>query len=235
MASREELLERRKEIKSKMWKIENILKDKTFVSSVDFSSMYPSIIRLLNASIENLVGFLDNDPIAYRRLGQSKIVKESAQKSKNLTKGKLKDSRYVRFVGKNEDKVSLRRDIYAGKFADADITEICETPFERYFLAIMYGDEEQTFKFQDKTFTASEFQAYLVENSYSLSGSGAVYRNYFEEKGDDNKHEQGLIPSYLAFLFKKRKSVKKVMATHYKHRILLQKFELAAKADGLFK
>lgn len=194
---------------------------------------YPSVIRLLNASIENLVGFLDNDPIAYRRLGISKTVKEAAHKSKDLTKTTLKDSRYVNFVGKNEDKVALRRDIYKGKYADADITEITETPFERFFLAIMFGDEEQLFKFQDKEYTAQEFQKFLKDNNYSLSGSGAIYRNY--KMGVDDKDRQGLIPSYLAFLFEERKKVKKTMFSHYKNRILLQKFEMAAKADGLYK
>ena len=233
MPTQEELLQRRKEIKTRMWDIEEVLKDKTFVSSVDFASMYPGVIRLLNASIENLVGFLDNDPIAYRRLGQSETVKEAVHKSKDLTKGKLKDSRYVNFVGKNEDKVSLRRDIYKGKYAEADITEICETPFERYFLSIMFGDEDQIFKFQDQSYTASELQSYLAEMNYSLSGSGAIYRHYKEE--GDNEHEQGLIPSYLAFLFKERKKVKKVMFKHYKNKILLQKFRNAAKEDGLYK
>jgi len=37
--TKEELLKRRKEIKSQMWDIEKILKDKTFVSSVDFASI----------------------------------------------------------------------------------------------------------------------------------------------------------------------------------------------------
>ena len=190
-------------------------------------------IRLLNASIENLVGFLDNDPIAYRRLGTSDTVKEAVHKSKDLTKTTLKDSRYVNFVGKNEDKVSLRRDIYAGKFAESDITEITETPFERYFLSIMFGDEDQIFKFQDNSYTAQELQKYLADNDLSISGSGAVYRNY--KMGIDNKDKQGLIPSYLEFLFLERKKVKAKMFSHYKNKILLQKFEMAAKADGLFK
>ena len=233
--TKEELLVRKKEIKSKMWEIEDILKDKTFVSSVDFASMYPSVIRLLNASIENLVGFLDNDPIAYRRLGKSKTVKEAVQKSKDLTKTTLKDSRYVNFVGKNEDKVSLRRDIYKGKFDDCEIDEMCETPFERYFLANMFGDETQMFKFQDKEYTAHELQTYLKEKNYSISGSGAIYKRYIEEKGDANEHKQGLIPSYLSYLFKERKKVKKKMAGFYRHKILLQKFEMAALEDGLWK
>jgi len=39
MATKEELLARRKAIKAKMWEIENVLKDKSFVSSVDFASI----------------------------------------------------------------------------------------------------------------------------------------------------------------------------------------------------
>lgn len=233
--TKEELLEKRKELKARMYEIEDVLKDKSFVSSVDFASMYPSIIRLLNASIENLVGFLDNDPIAYRKLGITKKIKEASKKSKELSRTTLKNTRYGKFVGDGDDRVSLRRDIYSGIFDDAEIEEISETPFERYFLAIMFGDENETFEFQDKVFTAKEFQAFLKENHYSLSGSGAVYKNYIEKDGDKNVNEQGLIPSYLAYLFYERKKVKKTLFFHYKHRILLEKFEQAAKADGLWK
>ena len=227
--TKEELLKRRKEIKSQMWDIEKILKDKTFVSSVDFASMYPSVIRLLNASIENLVGFLDNDPIAYRKLGLSKTVKKAKDISKELVRTDLRESDYVKFVGKNEDKISLRLDLYNGKYAEADITEITETPFERYFLAILFGDDEQLFKFQDQTYTAQEFQAFLKENNLSLSGSGAIYKAY---KMGDDKNNQGIIPSYLEYLFLERKKVKKVMFTHYRHKILLQKFKNAMEEDG---
>lgn len=37
--TKEELLEKKANIKKKMWDIEKILKDKTFVSSVDFASI----------------------------------------------------------------------------------------------------------------------------------------------------------------------------------------------------
>jgi len=230
--TKQELLEKRKQIKQQIWDVEQILKNKTYVSSVDFASMYPGIIRLLNASIENMVGFLNNDPISNRRLGLSKTVKDAALKSKEIVQGEIRDSKYVKFVGKKEDKVSLRKDLYDGKFADAEIDEIAETPFEQYFLAIMFGNEDKTFTFQDKTFTAQELQKYFKENNLSLSGSGAIFNNYFMDKDDENR--QGLIPSYLEYLFKQRKIVKKEMFKHYKRKILLQKFRQAAIDDGVY-
>lgn len=39
MVTKEELLEQKAKIKQKIWDIEHKLKDKTFVSSVDFSSI----------------------------------------------------------------------------------------------------------------------------------------------------------------------------------------------------
>lgn len=230
--TQEELLTKRKAIKKQMWDIEKILKDKTFVSSVDFASMYPSVIRLLNASIENLVGFLDDDPIAYRKLGLSETVSNSKIKSKELVKGALKDSKYTKYVGKNEEKIAMRKDIYEGKYAGADVTDICETPWERYFLAIMgiADAETEIFVFQGQEYTALELQSYLAENDLSLSGSGAVY----VKPGEDNS-KQGLIPSYLEYLFNERKSVKKIMGGHYRNKILLQKFKNAAIADGLYE
>jgi hypothetical protein len=39
LATKKELLKRRTEIKSRMYEIEDVLKDKTFVSSVDFASI----------------------------------------------------------------------------------------------------------------------------------------------------------------------------------------------------
>jgi len=227
-----ELLERKAQIKKKMWDIEKILKDKTFVSSVDFASMYPSVIRLLNASIENLVGFLDDDPIAYRKLGLSDTVKNSKIQSKELVKGALKDSKYSEYVGKNEEKIAMRKDIYEGKYDNANVNDICETPWERYFLAIMgiADPDEERFTFQGQEFTATELQTHLVENDYSLSGSGAVYK----KPGEDNS-KQGLIPSYLEYLFLERKKVKKIMGGHYRNKILLQKFKNAAIADGLYE
>jgi DNA polymerase elongation subunit (family B) len=229
--TQKELLERKKQIKKKMWDIEKILKDKTFVSSVDFASMYPSVIRLLNASIENLVGFLDDDPIAYRKLGLSTTVKNSKVRSKELVKGSIKDSKYTQYVGKNEEKIAMRKDIYEGKYAGAEINDICETPWERYFLAIMgiVDADKENFKFQGKKYTATELQTYLSENDLSLSGSGAIYA----KPGKDNS-KQGLIPSYLEYLFKERKKVKKIMGSHYRNKILLQKFKNAAISDGLY-
>ena len=185
------------------------------------------MIRLLNASIENLVGFLDDDPIVYRTLGMSKPFQDSKEKSKELCRTTLKDSDYVKFVGKNEDKVALRRDIYAGKYADAEIEEITETPFERFFLATMglFDADEVLIKFQGKPYTVNELNKYLEENNLSVSGSGAVYK----------KDEQGLIPSYLEYLFKTRKSVKKKMFHHYHNKTVLQKFKNACIEDGLYK
>ena len=192
---------------------------------------YPSVIRLLNASIENLVGFLNDDPIVYRKLGLSDTVVNSKIKSKDLVKGSLKNSKYTEFVGKNEEKIAMRKDLYEGKYADASIEEITETPWERYFLAIMgIADADvETFTFKGVEYTANELHAYLEENDYSMSGSGAVYRN----AGEDNEH-QGLIPSYLTYLFEERKNVKKIMFLHYKNKILLQKFKQAAIEDGLY-
>jgi len=229
--TQEELLEKRTKIKKQMWDIEQVLKDKTFVSSVDFASMYPSVIRLLNASIENLVGFLDDDPIAYRKLGLSDTVKNSKVRSKELVKGVLKDSKYTKYVGKNEEKIAMRKDIYEGKYDGANVNDICETPWERYFLAIMgIADAEiETFVFQGQKYTALELQAHLEANDLSLSGSGAVY-----VKPGDNNSKQGLIPSYLEYLFKERKSVKRQMNIHYKNKILLQKFKNAAIEDKIY-
>jgi DNA polymerase elongation subunit (family B) len=227
LATQEELLEKRAKIKKRMYEIEDTLKDKTFVSSVDFASMYPSVIRLLNASIENLVGFLDDDPVVYRTLGMSEPFRESKERSKELVKTTLKDSKYVQFVGKNEDKVALRRDIYAGKYADASIEEITETPFERFFLATMglFDADEVMMKFQGEIYTVNELNQLFEEKNYSVSGSGAVY----------SKDEQGLIPAYLEYLFFERKKVKKEMFHHYHHKTVLQKFKNAAEADGLLK
>lgn len=232
MATKEELLEQRAKIKKKMWTLEQKLKDKSFVSSVDFASMYPSVIRLLNASIESLVGFLDDDPIAYRTLGLSKTVRDAKEISKEQVKTVLADSKYVQFVGKQEEKVSLRRDIYAGKYDDASIEEITETPFERFFLASMglFDDSEVMMKFQGKVYSVGELNAYFKEMGYSVSGSGAVYKRSVGENG-----ELGLIPSYLEFLFMERKKVKKEMFFHYKNKLLLTKFKMAAEADGLYK
>lgn len=230
--TQEELLEQRASIKKKMWKIEQILKDKTFVSSVDFASMYPSVIRLLNASIENLIGFLDDDPIAYRKLGLSDTVKNSKARSKDLVNGVYKNSKYTKYVGKKEEKIAIRKDIYEGKYKGADVREITETPWERYFLAIMgiADADEEYFMFQGQEYSANQLNAYLDENDLSLSGSGAIY----VKPGKDNEH-QGLIPSYLEYLFFERKKVKKIMGGHYRNKILLQKFKNAAVADGLYK
>lgn len=89
--------------------------------------------------------------------------------------------------------------------------------------------EIETFKFQGQEYTALEFQSYLKKNDLSLSGSGAVYI----KPGKDNS-KQGLIPSYLEYLFNERKTVKKIMGTHYRNKILLQKFKDAAFADGIY-
>jgi len=227
LASKEELLKRRTEIKQQMWDIESILKDKTFVSSVDFASMYPSVIRLLNASIENLVGFLNDDPIVYRTLGMSEPFKRSREKSKILVNGELANSRYVNFVGRKEDKIALRKDIYDGKYIDASIEEIAETPFEQYFLATMglFDDTEVLMKFQGKMYTVADLNKYFHDNNLSVSGSGAVY----------SKDVQGLIPAYLSYLFNERKKVKKEMGKAYHTKSVLQKFKHACIEDGLYK
>lgn len=231
--TKEELLESRRKIKSQIWELEKKLKDKAFVSSVDFASMYPNIIRLLNASIESLVGFLDDDPIAYRELGLSKKVKRSKEISKELVNSTLANSKYVKFVGKDEEKISLRREIYNGDFSNASIEEITETPFERYFLACvgLFDANEITMRFQGKQYTVAELNKHFKEMDYSVSGSGAIFKRNLTSEPD--KVELGLIPSYLAFLFQERKKVKKEMATHFKHKILLEKFKMAAELDGI--
>ena len=185
----------------------------------------------MNAAIESLVGFLDDDPIAYRELGLSKTVRKAKDTSKELVNGQLADSRYVKFVGKQEEKISLRKEIYNGEFSESGIEEITETPFERYFLACvgLFDADEVMMKFQGKIYTVSELNAYFKEMDYSVSGSGAVFKRSVGENG-----ELGLIPSYLAFLFKERKAVKKSMAVNYKNKILLQKFKQAAEADGMW-
>ena len=172
---------------------------------------------MLNASIENLIGFLDDDPIAYRKVGLSDIVKNSKVRSKELVKGILKNSKYAQFVGKDEDKVALRRDIYNGKYKDMNVNEITETPWERFFLASMniINADEEYFTFQGKEYSATEFQQFLKENDYSMSGSGAIYQN----PGKDNEY-QGLIPSYLEYLFLERKKVKKIMGRFYRFRYI---------------
>lgn len=225
-----ELVAARKEIKRQLWDVEQILKNKTYVSAVDFASMYPSVIRLLNASIESLVGFLNDDPIAYRELGISDIMYESVERSKELIKSTIHDSKYVKFVGKKENKVALRRDIYAGKYDNAPIEEITETPFERFFLASMglYDSDEVLMKFQGQEYTVTELNQHLKDMDYSVSGSGAIFKRSVGEDG-----ELGLVPSYLAFMFNERKNVKKEMGVHIKRKVLLQTFRKSALDDGL--
>lgn len=232
MPSKKELLKKRKLIKEQMWEVEQLLKLMTFVSSVDFASMYPSVIRLLNASIESMVGFLNDNPISYRVLGLSDTIKNAKDLSKDLVKTTIKDSDYTKFVGKKEEKISLRRDLYSGKYADASIEEITETPFEQYFLASvgLFDDTEIKMTFQGKEYTVSDLNAYFKEMGYSVSGSGAV----FKKSMSDTEDELGLIPSYLAYLFQERKNVKKQMFVHYKSKLLLQKFKMAAEKDGLY-
>jgi len=229
--TKEELLEQKKQIKKQLWDLEQTLKDKVYVSSVDFQSMYPSVIRLLNVSIESLVGFLEDDPIAYRELGLSNTVKSAKALSKEMVRTSLKDSKYVKFVGKKEDKISLRCDIYAGKYADKSIEEITETPFERYFLASigLFDADKITMKFQGKMYTITELNAYFKKMDYSVSGAGSVFKRSMGKEG-----ELGLIPSYLAFLFAERKNVKNQMSQFYKHKILLTKFKMACEADGIY-
>lgn len=231
--NKEQLLDKRTEIKKKLWELEKKLKNRTFVSSVDFSSMYPSVIRLLNASIESLVGFLDDDPVAYRELGLSKKVRDAKDISKELVKTDLKNTEYVKFVGKQEEKISLRKEIYDGKYDDATIDEITETPFERYFLACvgLFDANKIKMKFQGKEYSVAELNKYFKKMDYSVSGSGSVYKRSVTE----GQEELGLIPSYLEYLFYERKSVKREMLKHFKQKIILQKFKQAAEADGLLK
>jgi len=178
-----------------------------------------------------LVGFLDDDPIAYRKLGLSQTIEDAKDASKELTKTSLKSSRYVKFVGKHEDKVSLRKDIYEGKYEDATIDDITETPFERYFLACVgiFDTDDVFIKFQGKEYSVTDLRALFKEKDYSVSGSGSVYRRTLGENG-----ELGLIPTYLQYLFEERRRVKKEMFIHYKNKLLLQKFKQAAKADGVY-
>lgn len=125
----------------------------------------------------------------------------------------------------------MRRDIYQGKYDNATIEEITETPFERYFLACVgvFDPNEIMMTFQDKEYTVTELNKYFKKMGYTVSGSGAV----FNKSVTEGKDELGLIPSYLEFLFLERRKVKKEMAVNYKHKILLQKFKNAAIADGL--
>jgi len=221
MSSINDLLKRKKEIERRLLEIEEELKDNSYVDVIDFSSMYPSILRILNASIENLVGFLDDDPIAYRRLDGTDIMKSYKEKSHQLLKTKYKDIKFTKFVGKKEDKLALRLDLYEGKFKDKPISEMTETPFERYFLALKLGDTKEKFKFQGKEYNAFELREYFKKNHLSISGSGAVYKAYRE--GKDDKLKQGLVPSYLTFLYRERKRVKKEMNEHEHKKILLER------------
>jgi DNA polymerase elongation subunit (family B) len=234
LKKRDELLKKRRNIDKKMYDIEKILGNKCYTAAVDFSSMYPSIFRLLNISIENLVGFLDNDPIAYRNLGLTDKTLKYEEKSKELLKTTLKNTKFKKFV-KDDKKVALRLDIYNKKFENATIEEIAETPFEKYFLSLLIGDNSIKFKFQNKEFTAQELQEYLKKHNLSISGSGAIFKNYIESMENKNINSQGLVPNYLAFLFKERKKVKKDLKTHYKRRILLEKFKNVAIKNGLWE
>jgi hypothetical protein len=177
-----------------------------------------------------LVGFLDDDPIAYRKVGLSKTFLDSKEKSKELVKTTLTDSRHVKFVGKNDEKVSLRLDLYAGKYDESTIDDITETPFERYFLASMgvFDPDQTEIKFQGKIYTVAQLNKYFKEMNYSVSGSGSV----FEKTGKDGK--QGLIPSYLEYMFVERKIQKKAAFGHFKNKNTLQRFRKAAIADGLY-
>lgn len=190
---------------------------------------YPNVIRLLNAALESLIGFLDDDPIAHRRVGTSKPIREARDKSREIVKTTLANSDYVHYVGTKEDRIALRLDMYNGKFDDATIEEITETPFERYFLACMgvYDATETEMKFQGKTYTVAELHQYFKENDMSVSGSGAVFSRR------SSQGQQGLIPSYLGYLFGQRKIVKGEMASHFKKKVLLEKFKMFAEADEL--
>jgi len=226
----EELKEKRDLLKQQIWTLEQDLRNKSYVSSVDFQSMYPSVIRLLNASIESLVGFLDDDPIAYRKLGLSKIIEDAKEASKDLMRGSLKDSRFVKFVGNQEEKLSLRKELYAGKYEDVTIEDITETPFERYFLACVgiFDPDEVFIKFQGEDYSVTELRALFKVKDYSVSGSGAVFSKTVNEKGD-----LGLIPTYLTYLFEERKRVKRSAAVNFRNKLLLQKFKNAALSDGI--
>lgn len=225
--TKEELLAEKAKIKKEIWDIEEELKDMSLVSSVDFASMYPSIIRLLNASIENLIGFIDDDPVAYRKLSLSRTVAEGKKRSKELLKGDLVNSRFAAFVGNKEERLAMRLDLYNGKYDDASIDEVTETPFERYFLAGLgiYDPDEVTIKFMGEEITVTEFQKFLKDNNCSVSGSGAVYK----------RDVKGLIPSYLEYLFFERKKVKKKMLHHFHNIQVLKKFMMAAEKDGLYE
>lgn len=187
---------------------------------------------MLNASIESLVGFLDDDPIAYRKLGLSQTIEKAKETSKELARTSLKDSRFVKFVGNQEERISLRKDLYEGKYADAEIEDIAETPFEKYFLACvgMFDPDNVIIKFQGQDYTVTELQALFVEKNYAVSGSGSVFKKSMNDNGD-----LGLIPTYLDYLFKQRKIVKASMKTNFRNKILLQKFKNAALKDQIYK
>jgi len=102
-----------------------------------------------------------------------------------MVKTAIKDSNYVQFVGKNEEKISLRKDIYNGKYAESPIEEITETPFERFFLASvgLFDADDVMMKFQGKVYSVAELNAYFKEMDYSVSGSGAVFKRKTTNKG----------------------------------------------------
>lgn len=203
---------------------ENDIIKHSYTASVDFSSMYPSIIRLLNAGIETLVGFLDDDPLASRNLKSKSIFNEEMlKKGRKDVLSQLGPTRYEEFVDFKSDMfVSLRKHIYDGAFDGATIEDIAETPFEKYFLARMgiFDENEVTMKFEGVTYTVKELYDYFEKMDYAVSGAGAVF----------SKKVQALIPSYLEFLYDERKITKKKMAFYEKH-AELAKIYLKLKKD----
>jgi len=212
------------ELEEELYELEQELQNSVFQGVIDYSSMYPSILRLLNAGLDTLVGFLDNDPIAYRLIGHTEKTNYKEESKKLLKEQKYRDSKYIKFVGKNETNLALRIKLYNHEFDDKSIDDICETPFERYFLALIKGDTTQKFKFQDKEYNAFEFYNMLRENNYTLSASGAIYKRFIEK--DDDPDNQALVPSYMSFLFKERKRIKKIKLKYHKKQSALEKLKI---------
>jgi len=205
-----ELKKRKKELEKKLFDIEKEMEWRSYVSSVDFSSMYPSIIRFLNISIENLVGFLDDNPVAYRKLNLSEIVQRYMEKTQEERK-KFKRLNVAKFskcgMSDGDNRLTLRIDLYKGVFNDADIDEITETPFEKYMLGVLglYDPRKIEIKFQGKIWTVSKLYKYFKKMNYSVAGSGAVF----------NRNKQGVVPSYLEYIYYERKKVKKKMESAF--------------------
>ena len=205
-----ELQKKKKELEKKLYDVEKDIEWRRYVLSVDFSSLYSSIIRFLNISIENLVGFLDDNSIAYRKLNLSNIVQKYMEKTQ-VERNKYKNLKVSKFskcgMSDGDNRLTLRIDLYKGVFDDANIYEITETPFERYMLGVLglYDPRKIKIKFQGKEWTVANLYKYFKKMNYSVAGSGAVF----------SRNKQGVVPSYLEYIYYERKKVKKKMEAKF--------------------